>query len=619
MAILVLIRDEIEQCALIARALDIAETRALDIHVLVSVAQIRATTGLPSEEELRQGVLQGFTEKSEHYAELIERTEKVEDSQLPFVGFEAVAQEGLDEEAFSILKHRKIQLLIVSKLAVSKSKAERDILVERLLREGSADALLLRPDTTRLRKPKKILVSISGGPHAAIALRLAADMVDRDEGRVVALHVESDRMDHAHEFAEAVLKKALRAAKIEDRVTVETKTVLGSDVKACITKEASDGVDLVLLGASNRGKIRRILFGTIPDSVLMSEQMQAVGVVCAACPLIIRMQRQLENWIDCRIPQMSRDDRLSLFERLQTGSKWNFDFLSLMCLSTTIAALGLVQNSTAVVIGAMLVAPLMTPLLGAGLSLVQGNSQLLGTSLRSVVMGFSMALCLGVLVGHVSGIAFAGSEILGRGHPTLLDLAVAGFSGIAAAYCSSRPGLSAALPGVAIAAALVPPIASSGIALSLGHYDLAQGAALLFGTNVTAIICGASLCFYLAGVRGQSGEGGPHRVIWRGILFFLFLCAMLAVPLSENQHKARRLTQFEYMKVQDVLRRIDAYLLSGEVKGDGASQTLELVVARESAPNSSQVSQMHHELKQSGLKQQQLKLRTHIEHHVVAQ
>ena len=107
----------------------------------------------------------------------------------------------------------------------------------------------------------------------------------------------------------------------------------------------------------------------------------------------------------------------------------------------------------------MLVAPLMTPLLGLGLALVQGNAMLAKISVRSVFLGVCVTLLIGALIGLViPGFDQPTPEMLARGGPSLLDLFVAFASGLAAAYASSRPGLLAALPGVAIAAALKLPL-----------------------------------------------------------------------------------------------------------------------------------------------------------------
>jgi len=94
------------------------------------------------------------------------------------------------------------------------------------------------------------------------------------------------------------------------------------------------------------------------------------------------------------VPQLEKESRVKLVDRLQEGSSFNFDFASLILLSTIIAAFGLLDNSAAVVIGAMLVAPLMTPLVGIGFALIQGNERLMKTALRAVVLGFAVAFLM---------------------------------------------------------------------------------------------------------------------------------------------------------------------------------------------------------------------------------
>ena len=106
------------------------------------------------------------------------------------------------------------------------------------------------------------------------------------------------------------------------------------------------------------------------------------------------MQRFLIRLFNQYIPQLDRKDRIKLFQGLQVGSVAGMDFITLIALSTAIAALGLIQNSAAVVIGAMLVAPLMTPMLGAGLGLLQGNILLVREAITSIVLGSQLALAL---------------------------------------------------------------------------------------------------------------------------------------------------------------------------------------------------------------------------------
>jgi uncharacterized hydrophobic protein (TIGR00271 family) len=185
-----------------------------------------------------------------------------------------------------------------------------------------------------------------------------------------------------------------------------------------------------------------------------------------------------------------------------------------------------------VVIGAMLVAPLMTPLLGLGLALVQGNLMLASLSLRSVTFGLGVSLLGGFLVGLcTTSLEEPTREMLARGGPGLLDLVVAFAAGLAAAYASSRPSLIAALPGVAIAAALVPPIATSGLALSIRNYDLAIGAALLFAVNVVGIILASAIALWAVGVRYAKKRTTTAQLIG-GTLTIGAIVGMLALTLA---------------------------------------------------------------------------------------
>lgn len=206
--------------------------------------------------------------------------------------------------------------------------------------------------------------------------------------------------------------------------------------------------------------------------------------------------------------------------------------MSLLSLSTLIAGLGLVTNSAAVVIGAMLVAPLMVPILGAGLALMQGNLPLMKQSMKAVCLGFMAAFFIGVLIGLFVPIPdFLTPELNARGNPSVLDIFIALASGVAAAYAMGRPDLSAALPGVAIAAALVPPIATSGIAFAEGVWGVAAQSSLLFLTNVITIILSASLTLYLTGVRMKKGSSWSLAVL--GLLCVLTVLLALTLGMPE--------------------------------------------------------------------------------------
>ena len=186
----------------------------------------------------------------------------------------------------------------------------------------------------------------------------------------------------------------------------------------------------------------------------------------------------------------------------------------------------------------------MTPLVGMGFALVQGNEKLIRRAMRSVVFGFAVAFAISVLLGLIipnSQIYLDGnlnSEMASRCGPNFLDLVVALVSGIAGAYATGRPNLISALPGVAIAAALVPPIATSGIVFALGDFQLAGEAFLLF-FNIVAIVLGTTFAFWGIGIdsaiKAKDSDGRPPRV-WPRYVFFAFviisflLAANFAIP-----------------------------------------------------------------------------------------
>jgi uncharacterized hydrophobic protein (TIGR00271 family) len=163
----------------------------------------------------------------------------------------------------------------------------------------------------------------------------------------------------------------------------------------------------------------------------------------------------------------------------------------LLVLATIIATMGILGDSTATVIGAMIVAPLMTPIMAAAAALVTGQMGRAGRSLLLVAVGVIAVIGVSWLLGTLySGvISFdSNSQILGRVSPRLIDLIAALASGAAGAFCMAREDISDSLPGVAISISLVPPLCVVGISLQAGQWDAAGGAFLLFLTNFLSIL-----------------------------------------------------------------------------------------------------------------------------------
>lgn len=360
-------------------------------------------------------------------------------------------------------------------------------------------------------------VGVASGTHGSAAIKFARDISKAPNVSLTAIRVNPDIGPDSIKVGARRLDTLLGRSLGDDTDGILRKVVVDNSYSNGIRRfwEESN-YDLIVTGASRVGLWGSKVTGSTGAKLYKVDKDRAVVVVSAGAPIRSRFAGAIEGRLERVVPQITREDRISLVERLQSNSNWDFDFIALMVLSTTIAAIGLVQDSAAVVIGAMLVAPLMTPLLGLGLALVQGNVMLARISMHSVFFG----ICVAMLVAFLVGLAIPGfhqptAEMLGRGGPTMLDLFVAFASGLAAAYASSRPGLLAALPGVAIAAALVPPIATSGLALSHGNFDLAFNALLLFVVNMFTIVFASILSLWMVGFR--SFRKTSEWIIYSGV------------------------------------------------------------------------------------------------------
>lgn len=202
-------------------------------------------------------------------------------------------------------------------------------------------------------------------------------------------------------------------------------------------------------------------------------------------------------------------------------------YLLQIVLSTAIAHLGLLMDSAPVVIGAMLISPLLAPIMGFGFALATFDGRLLRRSLQTLGIGTGAAILVALLLTMLSPITDATPALLARVRPSLLDLMVAIFGGVAGAYALLRK-FSATLVGVAIATALIPPLATVGWGLALGRYEYAGGALLLYITNTAAI---AFMATVVARFNGF-GTGLSPRQTWIQSGGILAALAILAIPLA---------------------------------------------------------------------------------------
>ncbi|MCD0461205.1 DUF389 domain-containing protein [Roseiconus lacunae] len=262
--------------------------------------------------------------------------------------------------------------------------------------------------------------------------------------------------------------------------------------------------------------------------------------------IVPNLVTRFRRWTDSITPPLTRSQRLALQEDLESGSNPSWEFLGLISASSTLAAFGLLQNSAAVIIGAMLIAPLMTPIMGAGQAITLGNRPLFKTAFCAIGLGFVGALCSSILFG-----AFVllfdrpdlrpekATEMWARCNPSPIDFCVGLVGGMAAAYARTRSHLSSALAGAAIAAALVPPISTAGLQLVFGIWAPISegrpviGPLLVVFINVLTIMIGSSFVLWLRGMRVRSQKDRRRQDRWESraivVLILVILLVLVAV------------------------------------------------------------------------------------------
>ena len=397
-----------------------------------------------------------------------------------------------------------------------------------------------------LNRERHVAAMTSWGVHFARGLKTSLHLATAKDKTVAFSDEAIDDQDRNISLWRAVEEALLAVGLAANRTTADDATTSNIAVivrqaaeetrlQAVLNYVAEANPGLLLMGKQESGNsdqvsakvLARQLFERAPSPTMLLRLDSQDGAQCQSIVVPTTKGKHVSMAL-----KLDREQRAAVCKRLQIGSLLSQDFMVLIALSTAIAAFGLVLNSTTVVIGAMLVAPLMTPLLGAGLALVQGNLPMLRSCFYSIVISYLLAVTIGVFTGLASS-PFAGmtAELVDCGGPTLFDFGVALVSGIAASYCLAQPGLFSALAGVAIAAALVPPIATTGIALSFQCPFIAAGAAFLFATNVVTIILGAALIFFIIGIRGAKKEKVSRWL--RGVTMALLLAVVgLTTPLS---------------------------------------------------------------------------------------
>ena len=236
------------------------------------------------------------------------------------------------------------------------------------------------------------------------------------------------------------------------------------------------------------------------------------------------------------LPKQEKEAAIKRLHReLWLDAAWNTNYIVFTISACLIATFGLISNSTAVIIGAMLIAPLMMPLRALAFAALEGEFLLFRKALLSIIGATILALFLSSLTGHLVNIPEFGSETLARTQPNLVDLGIAVVAGGISSFAKVRRGVSDALAGTAIAVALMPPLCVVGLCLSQEKLFFARGAFLLYLTNLLGITLACMIVFILAGYTEVN-----HALGWT-----FALTGLMIVPLGASFIELVRQAQLE--------------------------------------------------------------------------
>jgi len=273
-------------------------------------------------------------------------------------------------------------------------------------------------------------------------------------------------------------------------------------------------------------------------------------------PHLQRLLRFLGNWF-----KISAERRRSIYVEVKTGSDPRLNYYLLLLLSALITTFGMIADSPAVVIGAMLVCPLMTPIFGIALSLVEGDTSLLKSALLAELGGIVLVILAAFLIG-ISPFSFEMThEILNNTSPTLLDLFVAALAGFAVCMATIDERLSPSLPGIAVSISLTPPLTACGLCFAFGAYEGGMGALILFMANFLTMLFVAGLTFMAAGfIPGSfsmhkmdfARRFGPALISMIVLVCFLTHAMVRLIEEKNLVAEVRRTFQQELTDVQNL-------------------------------------------------------------------
>ena len=421
-----------------------------------------------------------------------------------------------------VARERNADVILLGVHRSTQGRVRLGTVVENVIAAAPCGVLIYR--SAESKAFEGVVVPVDGTLPSAMAMKLGVSFALQHGIPLRQMSIQFDyHYDPEHE--EAIKHYE---AQLPGEQSLTKKLIRGRQPGREIV-DVMTAADLLVIGFSQKTDLERHIINDLSNQLL--NQAPGPAILISHYEWHQGIRGSIEHGIARLNPQLTLVEQNELIWSAEKSAGANLDYLVMIVLSAALSTLGLLTNSVAVIIGAMLVAPLMSPISGFSTGMATGILRLTRRASLTLFSGVTLALLISIVMGVLLPVDSPTDEMLARGSPNLLDAAIALVSGWVAAYATARKGIPAALAGVAIAAALMPPISTIGLGIALRDIDLAIGANLLFLANIAFIIAAQYSTFLWMGMRPtEEREGvtlGRSRAWW--LVLFLVTLVLLAV------------------------------------------------------------------------------------------
>lgn len=463
----------------------------------------------------------GINDEGEKTAE---RMEAIEPIIAEFEHVELVTQiaSSITRGILDGAREQRTEALIMGVHRSDRREVELGAVVENIIQAAPCNVLIYR--TGERNDFDRVVVPLDNNSMTGMALHLGTLLAVSRDTSISAPIIQRDYSStrEKEEFFRETLA-VMADEKINKREFIQGRTP-GEALLNKLTEH-----DMLVIGFSQKANLD-LEFGRDISDVLLRRSTGPVLLYSQILEERDTVTGFVQRFLQRFNPALTQVERNELVWAARKSAMSSIDFNWLIMMSAGLASLGLMLNSVAVIIGAMLVAPLMSPLGALAIGLAVGELNMSRRATLTLIQGVVLALLISITMGLLLPISSPTSEMLARGNPTLLDAAVALVSGLVAAFALARKEIPVALAGVAIAAALMPPVCTIGLGIAFGNMRLATGATLLFITNITFIVASQNVIFLWMGMRpGRQQETQRGVAAWWVLIAGLLVIVIAAI------------------------------------------------------------------------------------------